>query len=189
VSTTASVLSHFSLSQTATFYLRRFDTLYHAVITLSRPSRAECRIFLRSGKLPRWSGCDGRVGMDSGVVGRLEVPGRTAESLQSHHTPLQIRDAMPMATSDAIRSVSLEAFRPARQYVHTRSSVVAGPCRVNMLARCPFAAYSMLRGLTCKGWPCWRARLALLIRLERLFREQCHGRTRRSRPSPVSHKC
>jgi hypothetical protein len=82
--------------------------------------------------------------VESGVGGRLEVPGRTAESLQSHHTPLQIRDARLMAMSDAIRSASVEAFPPARQDVHTRSSVVADPGRVNNLAPCLFAAYSML---------------------------------------------
>ena len=136
------------------------------MVTLSRPSRAGCWFFFNpEGFL---AACDGHV--DYGVVGRLEVPGRTAEGLQSHHTLPQIREALRMAISDAIRSASLEAFPPARQYVHTRSSVVAGPCRVNMLAPCLFAAYSMLRGLTCKGWPCWRTRFALLIRLKRLFR-------------------
>ena len=43
------------------------------------------------------------------------------------------------------------------------------PCRANMLVQCPFAAYSMLRRLTCTGWPSWRRRFALLIRLHAPF--------------------
>jgi hypothetical protein len=65
------------------------------------------------------------------------VPGRTAEGLQSHHIALQISITKGIAIADAIRPGSLVAFPPARQVLHARSSVVAGPCSANMLAACP----------------------------------------------------
>jgi len=81
------------------------------------------------------------------------------------------------------------AFPPARRDVHARSSVVAGPGRVNMPSACPFAAYSMLRGLTCNGWPCWWTHLALLIRANPFFTSNGTVAQRQSRPSRIAHKC
>jgi hypothetical protein len=120
-----------------------------------RPSRARCGI-------SRLLQCANST-LDRTAMGRYsdlwsswalrEVPGRTVEDLQRHHTSWQITSAMLVASSDAIRPGRLGAFPPAREDLHTRSSVVAGPCSANMLAHCLFAAYSMLRRLTCTGWP------------------------------------
>ena len=106
-----------------------------------RPSRARCErlvgvfccaesstlsMCLRWGRL-----CSVELGAYN------SVPGRTAEGLQSHHIALQISITKGIAIADAIRPGSLVAFPPAREVLHARSSVVAGPCSANMLAACP----------------------------------------------------
>jgi hypothetical protein len=88
---------------------------------------------------------------------------------------------MGIASTDAIRPSRLGGFPPAREDVHAGSSVVARPCRANMLAPSLFAAYSMLRELTCSGWPSCRRRFAVPIRLQ-APRAERHGCTRVVRP-------
>jgi hypothetical protein len=127
---------------------RRLRVLYHDSVTLSRTvARDVDFVGFCSAQDSTLSRCDGAALVEQ--PGRLEwsLAGRW-ESLQRHHTAWRIRPHIAIAISDAIRPGRLSASPPAREDLHTRSSLVGCPCQANMLAQCLFAAYSMLRELT-----------------------------------------
>jgi hypothetical protein len=68
-----------------------------------------------------------------------------------HHTSQPLRRGIGLAFADTIRPGRLGASPPVRADSHARSSVVARPWQANILAQCLFAAYLMLRELTCAG--------------------------------------
>jgi hypothetical protein len=142
-------------------------SLYHASVTLSPAARMLEAAGARA--IPRYQSAMEHTGR----VGRLEWSlARRPKNLQRHHTAGKSSQPWTGSPRTLFAPAVLGHVPPAREDVHTARSVVAGPCRANMLAPCLFAAYSMLRGLTCTGWPCWRTRFALLIRLHVPFGRQ-----------------
>jgi hypothetical protein len=128
-------------------------------------------------------------------LGAYSGPWPVPKMLQRHHTAGKSYPPSTSPPGTLFDPAVLGLFPPAREDVHTARSVVDGPCRANMLAPCLFAAYSMLRRLTCTGWPCWRSRFAVLIRLlipfarQQASSQQRDGRTRHSGPRSCTHKC
>jgi hypothetical protein len=98
-------------------------------------------------------------------LGAYSGPWPVPKTLQRHHTAGESHPPSTSPPRTLVAPAVLGLFPPAREDVHAARSVVGGPCRANMLVQCLFAVYSMLRRLTCTGWPCWRSRFAVLIRL------------------------
>jgi hypothetical protein len=130
-------------------------------------TRAQCDILRctagsKSSMCSRWA---------CGALGRLQVPGRTAEKLQSHHTPStnqhihrhRHRGRYSLRLSRGVPS------RPTRRAYAKLSGCL--PLYTQYASSTPIRCLLTARGLTCNGWPCWRTRFALLIRLNRRFCE------------------